>query len=226
MSELIANDRYNLYLQPWSSAVKVIAEYQASDQRNLTMKYWAFHAMLQKINEAYSVLRNPLTRQDYDSILDAEHYVSNHMRSSAYQTHSHTYRPEAGYTYYRNIYNDTNWHESSKESKTFTLINNLLFLTFSLTAVVVSSIFYYMYNFIEDPKVKKLCANIPPDELDKYDLIMTSQHEGTTVYYYALPKENDPNSYEILAVKRDKTKDSELDVLSEITDVYGKRKER
>ncbi|KAI8787003.1 uncharacterized protein LOC106063569 [Biomphalaria glabrata] len=184
------------------------------------------HKKFVQINEAYSVLSKPLTRRDYDSTLDAERYVASRMKSSAYRTHSYGNNSDPGHTYYRNIYNETYWNDYSDGKKeTFGPMTEIFWVTFTVTTVIIIGILYYMNTFISDPKLKKLRTNLTQEEVDKYDLIMTSTHEGSTVYYYAIPKKNDPSNFEILTLKRDKVEGSELNRLSELTDVYGEREE-
>ncbi|CAL1545016.1 unnamed protein product [Lymnaea stagnalis] len=184
------------------------------------------HKKFVQINEAYSVLIKTLSRKDYDMTLNAERYVARHMNAAAYRSHSYGHHPHPGHSYHKTFYEEAYWHDNTKANDSggkFQPYANLFMTTFCITALVVVLILYSMPYLLPDPNIDKLRGNLSRYEIEKHDLIMTSQHEGSTVYYYAIPKEDDPKAYEVLAVKRNEINNSNEQEIVELTNVYRNR---
>ncbi|GFR66116.1 DnaJ-like protein 60 [Elysia marginata] len=150
------------------------------------------HQMFVQINEAYSILSKPLSRRDYDLSLDAQKYVSRHMNAATSRTYSYGYSPHAGPYYHHrdHVYDEYYWAHDSHHSQPsrFTSIFNFYMLMACATFATVSIILHYMYNYIPNPKHYHLRKDLSCDEIEKHELIMQSEQDGTTVYYYAVPK--------------------------------------
>lgn len=181
------------------------------------------HKKFVRVNEAYSVLSRPLSRRNYDATLNV---------SEAYTTttHPHGYyrQPDAEpYTHYNYKYkgqqSGSDWTEadSQKGGKVFT---NFILATSCLTCAAVALILHYTHYYIPDPKFLTLRKSKRQD-IEQHELIMTSEHEGNVVYYYAVPKADDSNSYEVLAVMKNPVKDSGMHELQELNRVDYNRKQ-
>ena len=162
----------------------------------------SMHQKFVQINEAYSVLSKPLSRRDYDATLDADNYIHRRMNSSSYRSQSHGYgysaEPGAQYHYKGHMYDESGWsqspHNQSSESMRQLMRNYTLIIIATFCTVAV--IFQYM-STIPDPMTLGL-RRMSKKEIQKYELIMTSQHDGETVYYYAVPKEDDPKTVSVV----------------------------
>lgn len=183
------------------------------------------HKQFVLVNEAYSVLIKPLSRKEYDLTLDADKYVSRHMNASTNSSYTYGQNPgHDNYYHHRNPYTEANWNDQcdyGNSYEKFNLFTNIYFQIICFTMVVIVLVVYYAENFIPNPQLRNLRRNLSRYEIEKHELIMTSQHEGTTVYYYAIPKEIGSKDYEVMAVRRNKIGESDEHELIEVNNVYG-----
>lgn len=179
------------------------------------------HKKFVQVNEAHSVLSKPQTRRDYDATLRAEQYVARHMNSPVYRSHAYTYRPEPEHDFHfkGHRYDNTEGardHKADQKEKTFA---NFYVITLIITFSAVVVINHIMYNYIPDLRLNRLRKNITSSELEHHELIMTSEHDGMVVYYYAVPTEDDPDKCEVLAVKQSQISYSNMPEMHELNNV-------
>ncbi|XP_059177614.1 uncharacterized protein LOC131956967 [Physella acuta] len=183
------------------------------------------HKQFVLVNEAYSVLIKPLSRKEYDLTLDADKYVSRHMNASSNSSYTYGQNPgHDNYYHHRNPYTEANWnvnYDYGNSNEKFHLFTNIHFQIICFTTVVIVLVVYYAENFIPNPQLRHLRRNLSRYEIEKHELIMTSQHEGTTIYYYAIPKEIGSKDYEVMAIQRNKIGESDEPELVEVNSVYG-----
>ncbi|XP_012945225.1 dnaJ homolog subfamily C member 4 [Aplysia californica] len=182
------------------------------------------HRKFVQVNEAYTVLSRPLSRRDYDSTLDADRYMQRHMNNSAsaYRSHGYGYSAEAGahYHYKGHMYDETDWsRQYHKEGENLKNLANFYVLTLCVTFGVVALILQYMYNFVPNPKLNKL-RRMTNAEIENHELIMTSEHEGDTVFYYAVKNKDDPKGFNVVAVSKKRVSgDSDEHEVQELTNI-------
>ncbi|CAG5126431.1 unnamed protein product [Candidula unifasciata] len=176
------------------------------------------HKKFVQVNEAYSVLSRPLSRRDYDATLNT---FQAHT-TTAYPHYGYD-QPDAGsYTYYKSRQNDTDWTKAENQ-KGGKILTSFFLVTSCLTCASVALILNYMHNYIPDPKYSYLRKS-KQEDIQQHELIMTSVHDGKVIYYYAVPKADDPRSYEVLAVMKNDVKDSDMHELQELNQLnYGKQ---
>ncbi|RUS80803.1 hypothetical protein EGW08_011424 [Elysia chlorotica] len=177
------------------------------------------HQKFVQINEAYSTLSKPLARRDYDLTLDAQKYVSRQMNASTSHTYGYGYSPHAGpyYHHREHVYDEYYWagEAHGTQRARFTSLMNFYMLIVCATFATVSIILHYMYR-LPDPKHHHLRKNLSLEEVEKHDLIMQSEQDGVTLYYYSIPKK-DSKKFDIVVLRKSLDSTSEEPKMQEVT---------
>ncbi|BFZ00044.1 hypothetical protein BsWGS_03083 [Bradybaena similaris] len=180
------------------------------------------HKRFVQVNEAYSVLSRPLSRRNYDATLNTSQAYTTTAPPHGY--HQPDAEPYTHYNYrYKGQQSGSDWTKAHSQTggKVFT---HFILVTSCLTCAAVALILHYTHYYIPDPKFLTLRKSNRLD-IEQHELIMTSEHEGTVVYYYAVPKANDSNSYEVLAVMKNPIKDSDMPEIQELNRLDYNRKQ-
>lgn len=164
------------------------------------------HTKFVEINEAYTVLSKALTRRDYDAVLNAERYMHRQMSGSAARSHGYGYSPEPGaqHHYNQETYHGMQYHDyDPKEEEGIKKLMTSYVTSVVITLIITGLVLKYMFSVVDDspwPDDDGLRKFWTQNELNKLELIMSAEQNGETIYYYAVPKTDDPSKREVMAV--------------------------